>query len=310
MKISHPAFKNMKTIVTILVSILLIIGSILSVLLLSDKLDSWVGLDSPYKFSGILSGIFAGLAFLGVLYSLRLQISSSKQQKMTNELQRFENTLFNMLNMHQEVIKAIRCVSYEIIKQETNDPNKGSIITTTKNKVIIEGKEAFEYLFRKQIIFAPNENVSWKGLQGSLKMKGIKEGYGGLSAYPLQTYFKHLYRIVKFIDDPRKVFLTDSDRYEYISDNVRSTLSSYELYWIYYHCLSNDGNVKFKPLVEKYSLLKNINTRGLVRSKDCEEYRIKNNPNLPDMISNIRKFPFNDYEFFLSTVKEKRTLFI
>lgn len=39
---------------------------------------------------------------------------------------------------------------------------------------------------------------------------------------------------------------------------VRAQLSDYELLWVFYNCLSPNGVRKFKPYVEKYSLLKNL----------------------------------------------------
>ena len=39
---------------------------------------------------------------------------------------------------------------------------------------------------------------------------------------------------------------------------IRAQLSDYELLWIFYNCLSENGLEKFKPLIEEYSLLKNL----------------------------------------------------
>lgn len=47
-------------------------------------------------------------------------------------------------------------------------------------------------------------------------------------------YFRHLYRIIKFIDKNKA--LNDKEKYAYISI-VRATLSRFELVWLYYNCL-------------------------------------------------------------------------
>lgn len=105
-------------------------------------------------------------------------------------------------------------------------------------------------------------------------------------------YFRGLYRIVKFIANTE--FLTneeldvdtestkykelithqvynDSIRYEYMA-MVRSQLSDYELVWIFYNCLSGYGNEKFKPLIERFSLLKNLPLDMIYNENLINEY--------------------------------------
>ncbi len=81
-------------------------------------------------------------------------------------------------------------------------------------------------------------------------------------------YFRHLYRIIKFIDKNKA--LNDKEKYAYISI-VRATLSRFELVWLYYNCLFGVGKPKFKPLIEKYALLKNLRDEFLTISKDVIE---------------------------------------
>ena len=52
---------------------------------------------------------------------------------------------------------------------------------------------------------------------------------------------------------------------------VRSQLSDYELLWIFYNCLSLKG-AKFKPLIEKYSLLKNLPIKEIHNSLILKMY--------------------------------------
>lgn len=60
-------------------------------------------------------------------------------------------------------------------------------------------------------------------------------------------------------------------KYSYTSI-IRAQLSDYELLWLFYNCLSNNGTDFFKPLVEKYSLLKNMPKDKLTNDKFLEEY--------------------------------------
>lgn len=60
-------------------------------------------------------------------------------------------------------------------------------------------------------------------------------------------------------------------KYEYVAI-LRSTLSRYELVWLFYNCLSEYGKDKFKPLVEKYALLKNLRLELLINEDDAQKY--------------------------------------
>lgn len=78
----------------------------------------------------------------------------------------------------------------------------------------------------------------------------------------LGHYYRNLYRIFKIID--KSNFEEDNEqnfkvKYEYASI-VRSQLSDYEIYFLFFNGLSKYGNTKFKKLIEKYTLLKIIPT--------------------------------------------------
>ena len=82
-------------------------------------------------------------------------------------------------------------------------------------------------------------------------------------------YFRHLYRIYKFVDT--SCLIEDDERYEYTCI-IRSQLSEYELVMLFYNCLTPNGREKFKPLIEKYSVFKNLRYELLAKPRDREEY--------------------------------------
>ena len=101
-------------------------------------------------------------------------------------------------------------------------------------------------------------------------MKGLLEA-GGMDEYEesfsptfFDHYFRHLYRIIKFVADS-PLLREENDRYEYTC-MVRGQLSRYELIWLYYNGLSSNGYEKFKPLIERFSLLKNLRTDMLAKN--------------------------------------------
>ena len=48
---------------------------------------------------------------------------------------------------------------------------------------------------------------------------------------------------------------------------IRDRLSSYELALLFYNCLSSVGIDKFKPLIEKYEILENMDFELLTNPK-------------------------------------------
>lgn len=236
---------------------------------------------NAYTIAGIISGIFASISFIGVLWTIYTQnkqiiiqtnqLKLQQSQIIENEqfiyLQRFESTFFKMLDLQQKLISDL---SYS---------DRGSTTIT--------GRDLFIKLYKE--IDLPN-------LTNVTGLKGVIEKYG-ISAYNIDTfpfpsyfdhYFRHLYRIMKFIDSQDEKYLPFTKKYEYASI-LRATLSEYELIWLYYNCLVGPGEEKFKYYLEKYALLKNIRETRLAESNECKQ----NNGNY-------------DYEYYLTSNENYR----
>jgi Putative phage abortive infection protein len=78
-------------------------------------------------------------------------------------------------------------------------------------------------------------------------------------------YFRGLYNLIKFVDR------SDIEHKRLYTNLVRAQLSSFELRLLFYNCLSNYGREKFKPLIEKYGLLKTINIEDLLHGDSDKE---------------------------------------
>ena len=169
-------------------------------------------------------------------------------QNQTLKLQRFENTFFNMLSIHHQIVNSI--------------DRKGVTRADTFRKIdgnidMLKGRDVFRDTAG---IFKSYSNIVSK--------KDLNKKY--LSFYTnVQTdfghYFRNLYRMIKMVkesdiapeDKKEDVSYVYWLKYKYITI-IRAQLSDYELIWIFYNCLSELGNDKFKPLIEEYTLLKNI----------------------------------------------------
>ena len=236
-----------------------------------------------------LSLVFSSGTFLGVLWTIFYQIKTYKSTKKTNALQRFETTFFNMLSLQQQ------------ITTELKSPNKD---------IKEQGRALFEYLYKDYTTQEGEHHfpyVDYNGTEyGNDCLISIlwRDGLDGYSNSNLPSvfdhYFRHLYRIIKFIDNPKHDFLTFDERYAY-AGNLRGTLSKYEVVWLYYNCLAGPGFEKFKPLVEKYALLKNIREELLGVSNELRFYAGT------ITYRSIEDFgEYNDYQFYL-TDDERQT---
>ena len=87
----------------------------------------------------------------------------------------------------------------------------------------------------------------------------------------LDHYFRHLYRIFKYIDDADSNVISDEKKYKY-TGIVRATLSPYELIMLFYNGFSHP---KFKAMIEKYALLQNLRMELLASQADISLYKQK-----------------------------------
>lgn len=211
---------------------------------------------------GVVNALFAGLAFAGVICAILLQMkifelqrrqlelqeqemqatrAEIKGQKETLQKQNFENSFFQLLGMHSEIVNSM----------------------AIENKRY-SGRECFGYMLNNKLKYAyynPPPNRTQEDLNAL---------YEQLSA-EFQThvgyYFRHLYNVVKFVD--QHDFFGDDAEFEakkFYTNLVRAQLSSDELGLLFYNCLSDRG-AKFKDLVEKYALFEDMPLDVLIKEE-------------------------------------------
>jgi len=212
---------------------------------------------------GTLNALFSGLAFAGIIFTILLQRKELKYQReelqatrkefviqnKTLKSQRFENTFFGLINLHNQIVNDI-------------DDKKGDGYSSPEE--VISGRDVFfqAYLELRPLLAKKNLEIS----KAYLKMYGKHNTDFG-------HYFRNLYRTFKIIHETEFVSINEIDddvenkeelyketnfihRYKYTSI-LRAQLSDYELFILFYNCQSHLGK-KFKPLVEEYSILKTM----------------------------------------------------
>lgn len=278
-------------VIAIILSLLLVSG-ILFLIYSSCEKDFLVRI---YYAGGIVSGIFAFCAFAVAIWTNQTQDKNGK-------LQRFETTFFNMLDLQQQITKDL--IYNEDISDEESDPEYKPIY----------GRALFQYFWDSLLLRTMyNEDKSKidfgyedspfcyrEGLRSLICDFGAREyDCQNIPSY-FDHYFRHLYTIIKFVHNTD--ILNKEDKYKYTSI-VRATLSRYELVWIYYNCLFGAGLDKFKPLVEEYSLLKNLRPDLLALSKENKIILSQKNK-----LTSIKTSSFSgtDYEFNLTLDKDDK----
>lgn len=177
---------------------------------------------------------------------LKLQRKEMEEQNKTIMLQRFENTFFNMIDMQQKILNELRYLQTGDFVQEH------------------VGRKAIKELYSDIYYQCKVKKIST--LDGCLN-----EYYQYVEDGQLDHYFRHLYRIIRYVDDYDINVLSVEEKYKYLC-LLRAQLSKDELLIIFYNCISEYGCDKFKPLVEKYALFKNIRVGSLILTDHSSEF--------------------------------------
>jgi hypothetical protein len=209
-----------------------------------------------------VNALFSGLAFAGLIIAIlsqRKELQSQRRelartreemqgQKRQMEIQNFENKFFQMLAMWRE----------------------------------IRDDFAHNYLYRSFLGFEGLLQEVLLSLEISLsQIRGdgmrlpvqvmIDEGIQAFYGRPrdsVSIYLRALYNVLKVVDEADIGF----ESQKFYSEIVTIQLSQRELVVVFYDCLSESGHAEFKPLIEKYSLLKYLDDSGLIAPEHCQLY--------------------------------------
>jgi Putative phage abortive infection protein len=163
----------------------------------------------------------------------------AKEQSETITMQRFENTFFQMISLHNEIVNTIH---YE--------PSKDKIY---KGRLYFKNAKT-----RLAARYVPNTYDDTSELQ---KLQNLFKAFSKDHQVIVGHYFTNMYRILKFID--QNEILSPQEKMDYIG-LLRAQLSSYELVLLLYNGISTYGKDKFLPLMRKYDLLQNLNVDLLI----------------------------------------------
>jgi len=204
---------------------------------------------------GGLNALFSGLAFAGLIITILLQREDLRAQKEVLELQldqldlqkqeladtrkvlkaqqdemaeqnktlrkqQFENTLFSMIDVFNDIV---------------------NMITHGNGTAIVTGRNAVKNIY---------DSNAWRLRQHPIL--NANEWFVGHDAN-FGPYFRMLYNILKFIEN------SDVEDKQFYSFVVRDQLSMPEVFFLCLFGMRDDNNKEYKRLIEEYSLLRMLN---------------------------------------------------
>lgn len=195
---------------------------------------------------GASNALFTGLSFAGLIITILLQRQELKEtrdefvkQNETLNIQRFENTFFNLLSNHHQIVSDLKSKQYT-----TKDGEK--IYT------YFEGRSVFVHLVGILLNNVDDDIDTFNDQYGRFyKDLGFEYGY----------YMKNVYQIVKMINDKKfdDKELKDSITKEKYINLIWNQLSDHEIALIFYHCSHASFMTEFRKIIEKYGLLATVN---------------------------------------------------
>lgn len=218
---------------------------------------------------GVLTSLFSGLAFAGLIITIVMQrdelalqrqelnltreeLSGQKEemraQNETLKVQRFENTFFKMLEFLEGCRHDVFYQGFQRPAVEGRDAIKSLYDAFTEGFLCNWVQDSS---FNQKRVFK-DECKSLEGISAEYSNFYVK--YGD----ELGQYYRTLYNLLKLVD--RADFIDDKTVY---TNLVRAQLSRYELLLLFYNCISIFGIEKMTPLIKKYNILKHLESTML-----------------------------------------------
>jgi hypothetical protein len=220
---------------------------------------------------GVITSLFSGLAFGGLILAILLQRQDLQLQKEELSLtrkeikaQNFESTFFQMLRLHNDIINSI----------DLRGAGSGGVVITTGRDCFVTFKNRLHRLY-------DSEKKSAVSIDELELVRESYEKFWADNKHELGHYFRYLYRIFKFVDG------NDAKNKKLYTSIVRSQLSDQELLLLFYNCLTCHGVDKFKPIAEKYALFDNLPISMLFHKSHIDLYEAAawgENPELPNAL--------------------------
>lgn len=250
----------------------------LAAFLIIRNIEGWDKRGQFGDLFGVVNALFSGLAFAGLIITIRQQhldleyqrqaieqtqlelqnqTKEFDEQNETLKIQRFENTFFKMLEVQQSIVNDLYAADSHKERIKEDDPNYyGQLSKEVLAQDEYRGRNLFYYVFCRcehDVETRPNRKPEWvHGLYHVIERLGKSHFDDYFTTTMFDHYFRHLYTILKFITENE--WLGAEKQYKYATF-VRATLSRYELVMLYYNGFFHP---KMKQMIERYTMLNNL----------------------------------------------------
>lgn len=191
---------------------------------------------------GAFNSLFTALAFGGLLLTLWYQSKSMEEAKKDNDRQHFENILFRMLEVHNNIIRDI-------------DVHNVYADNAKPRELIAVGRDCFLFYYEEKLKKRYQVEIDSQKSRTELDVAlSAYKSFWDEQRHNLAHYFRYLYNMFKFI---KQANLGQQEKQKY-SNIIRAQISDYELLILFYNCISPNGVERFKLLAEKFALFNNL----------------------------------------------------
>lgn len=235
------------------------------------------------------TGLVAPMLTLGTTLLLLANLKTTTEQN-------FSTNFFKLIDFHNRLVENINTT---IINISTEDkPSKGrEFFDDLAHRIAND-----YYCILWQNYNSPSGNLPIsidllelaKDKRGKILLLTIYDYYFQIHQSDLGHYFRNLYHILRFAE---RYNINHKIKVDHIHI-LRAQLSNYEILLLSYNGLHQYG-AKFHPLIEKYELLKNLNTEenlSPLRTKRIVDLEI-----LTDGYPNFKKFRIEEGDFAQKT---------
>ncbi|MGI0525740.1 putative phage abortive infection protein [Rhizobium giardinii] len=207
---------------------------------------------------GAVNALFSGLAFAGVAYAIvmqRYEVALARQENSDTK---------KLLTAQEQQIKRQNEATEKQVFEATFFQLVRLLNDITNNMVVVLPQKGSGYTGRDALAALAEELRT--DVYEQVTFDKRFETFYGQNSSKLGHYLRMLYNIIKFID---KSPFRDEGLY---SNIVRAQLSDGEVELLFYNGLGPYGRLKFKPLIERYALLKNFSPKNAPPAHMMSEY--------------------------------------
>ena len=195
------------------------------------------------SYGSFLSGVLGPLVAL-LSFVLLFKTLTEQRQQFTKAS--FQTNFYSLLENHRMILNAI-CDKVDGIS--TEDERGADFFADLAQRIYIDyGGKPIPVEGKTVAPVCKTSSV------GTPRLVAIYNHYFSIHQSDLGHYFRNLYHFVRFIVESD---VDDATKKRHMKI-LRAQLSNYEMLILAYNCLHKFGS-KFRPFVEKYELLQNIN---------------------------------------------------